>query len=405
MQSSSKEVKLFYMGRGNRKISQSGDGSRTKQKTKSLIPQGHRYMEEGFNVLLVGAHGTGKTESVVQMADELGLKLKIFNCATLDPYTDLIGVPVPSQNDDGSDELRMVRPRIIDEADIIFFDELNRARPEVQNAVFEIIQFGSLNGEELPNLRCCWSAMNPPDGEYLVEDVDPALLDRFDAYHVLKPKVSVPYMSQHMDKSTALALREWWEGHNREKRGPESYISPRRLTKLGVLFEKIGSRAVKQALPLGGEYDSGKLLALLKAAKRGDLQKELENQKDNDLRAGGAGLTKALATRASIAKNSDGIKEYLQNNPNDLETQQKIVTLLSSSVGTKRLLKEFPDVIEALPKSQIEALLSGMKWSKKRQISNILYNQRFGSLKLIDLSQYPNFKEAMQNCSINTYGA
>ena len=361
-------------------------------------------MEKGFSMLLVGAHGTGKTESVMQIADELGLKLKVFNCATLDPYTDLIGVPVPSKNDDGSDELRMVRPRSIDDADVIFFDELNRARPEVQNAVFEIIQFGTINDEELPNLKCCWSAMNPADGEYKVDDIDPALRDRFDVSHFMKPRVSVPYMATKMKKETALALREWWEAHNREKRGPESYISPRRLTKIGVLFEEIGPRGVKMALPSEGEFDSGKLLALLRAAKKGELQKELQDQKDNDLRSGGAGLTKALETRASIAKNSDAIAEYLQKNPDDLETHRKIVNLLSTQVGPKSLMTKYPDVLEGLPKREIEAIFSGMKWTKKNQFSNMFYNQRYGTLQIIDFSKYPKLREAMMNATINLYG-
>lgn len=394
------------MGRAARKAGASASPERgaTKTRSRTLVPQGHKYMENGFNMLLVGPHGTGKTESVMQIAEELGMKIKIFNCATLDPYTDLIGVPVPGQDDQGRDELKMVRPGTLQDAEVIFFDEINRAPIATRNAVFEIIQFRSLNGEELPNLRCCWAAMNPAGDDYDVEEIDPALIDRFDAYHHFKPKLSIPYMTKHMQKDTALALREWWEGHNQEKRGPESYISPRRLTKLGVLFETMGSRAVKQALPLGGQYDSGKLIALLEAAKKGELQKELKNQEANDLRSGGAGLQKALKTRAAMAKESEGLIEYLEKNPDDLDTHQKITDLLSSGVGTKRLLRDYADIMEALPKRNIEAIFSGMKWNKRNQISNMFYSQRYRGVQVLDLDTHPKLREAMQNCSIDTYG-
>lgn len=394
------------MGRANRKgTSGSADGSRGgSTRSRTLIPQGHKFMEEGFNVLLVGPHGTGKTESVLQIAEELGLKIKIFNCATLDPYTDLIGVPVPEENEDGSKELRMVRPGVLEDADIIFFDEINRAPLATRNAVFEIIQFRSLNGEKLPNLQCCWAAMNPSGEDYDVEEIDPALIDRFDAYHHFKPKISVPYMTGHMKKETALALKEWWDGHNREKRGPESYISPRRLTKLGILFESMGSRAVLQSLPPGGQYDSGKLIALLEAAEKGDLQKELKNQKANDLRSGGAGLTKALETRASMQKNSDGIVEYLENNPNDLETQNKITELLSSGVGSKRLLEKFSGIMEALPPRSIEAVFAAMPYAKKSQISNFFWSQRYKGMHTLDLDKHPKLRDAMAASGIDTFG-
>ena len=44
---------------------------------------------------------------------------------------------------------------------IDIFDELNRAKPKVRNAVMELIQFRSINGIKFNNLRMIWAAINP----------------------------------------------------------------------------------------------------------------------------------------------------------------------------------------------------------------------------------------------------
>lgn len=322
-------------------------------------------MEQGFNLLLIGPHGTGKTESVIQAAAAADKKLKIFNCATLDPYTDLIGVPVPVKDEHGEDELKMVRPRSLQEAEVLFFDEINRAPQATQNAVFEIIQFGTVNGERLESLICCWAAMNPPDDEqYLVEEIDPALIDRFDAYHAFKPKVSVQYMSQFIDKNIAQALAAWWTDHNRAKRGVESYISPRRLMKIGLLYQKMGNiRAVVQAMPPGGKYDTNKLKLLLEHAKDGKPLPATDSLNS-------AGNNEIEYTKKGILEQKDAVVSYLKANQKDLETQNKIANALSTGVGAKRLLTEYAPVLDNLKVSVLEALFGGFSSSKRYQIYN-----------------------------------
>src|SRR3990167_4939767 len=224
------------------------------------------YIKHGFNVLLIGPAGTGKTESVRDIASQFGLKVKSYSCATLDPFTDLVGVPVPQKDEKtGREYLKMVRPIDIDEADIVFFDELNRARTEVQDAVLEIINNRTINGDLLPNLKCCWAAMNPPNDVYNVDELDPALMDRFDIYLEFSPRPSVAYMTQHVSKPVAIALKSWYDDRIKSKR--EEYISPRRLMKIGLVFEACKTKSsVLQSLPPGGKYDSSKLYQLLNQA-------------------------------------------------------------------------------------------------------------------------------------------
>ena len=135
-----------------------------------------RYLTLNFNVLFTGKHGVGKTSILSKTFEDEGIKWKYFSAATMDPWTELVGIP---ENVNG--ELEFIRPKSLDEYDAIFFDELNRAPDKVLNAIMELIQFKSINGRKFPKLRVVWAAINPPDEEdtYKVNTLDPAQLDRF----------------------------------------------------------------------------------------------------------------------------------------------------------------------------------------------------------------------------------
>jgi hypothetical protein len=332
----------------------------TNTATNNLLPQGELLLQQGMNVMLIGPHGTGKTQSVMDLCTELGLKMKYYSCSTLDPYTDLVGVPVPKKDEDGKDYLQMVRPREVDEAEFIFFDEFNRADAKTLNAIFEIIQFKSINGEKLPNLKACWAAMNPPDEDYQVEEIDPALLDRFDIFIEVMPKPSVAYMSQFVPEQVAKALHVWWNEHERsrntsntkKKRDRIDYISPRRLLKIGLIWEATGqnSGSVKRALPPGGTFESGKLIELLRSASSG-----------GKIASGGIGN----AAHPDFEYNAKGIHEsrteiikWLTDNPTALETHRAVLEGLRRGVGGVALTQEYGSVLNAISPSLLEAFIA-----------------------------------------------
>jgi MoxR-like ATPase len=139
-------------------------------------------------VLLVGEHGTAKTLFVERLAEALGLQLRHYNASLLN-YDDLVGIPVPDEAGTG---LRFcTTPGAIWDAELVFFDEVSRCRPDLQNKLFPIIHERRVNGVRLHRLRHRWAAMNPPAPEdpadapatgptYLgAEPLDPALCDRF----------------------------------------------------------------------------------------------------------------------------------------------------------------------------------------------------------------------------------
>ena len=133
-------------------------------------------------VLLVGEHGTAKTMLVERLAPALGLELRHYNASLLN-YDDLVGIPMPDDNGG----LRFVgTPGAVWDAEFVFFDEVNRCRPDLQNKLFPIVHERRVAGVALPKLRHRWAAMNPPAatddvlGGYLgAEVLDAALADRF----------------------------------------------------------------------------------------------------------------------------------------------------------------------------------------------------------------------------------
>ncbi len=139
-------------------------------------------------LLLVGPHGTAKSLLVERIATILGLSLRHYNASLLN-YDDLVGIPLPESD---GESLRFVStPSSIWDAQFVFFDEISRCRPDLQNKLFPIIHERRVTGIRLNNLRHRWAAMNPPapddpdtnaqPGEYYLgsEPLDPALADRF----------------------------------------------------------------------------------------------------------------------------------------------------------------------------------------------------------------------------------
>ena len=135
-------------------------------------------------LLLIGRHGTAKSFLLERLAKTLGLVYRFYN-ASLINYDDLVGIPLPNET---QTSLRYITtPTAIWDAEVVFVDELNRTRPDLQNKLFPIIHERRVQGVELEKLRYRWAAMNPAangdhDNEehYLgAEPLDPALADRF----------------------------------------------------------------------------------------------------------------------------------------------------------------------------------------------------------------------------------
>jgi hypothetical protein len=329
-----------------------------------MIPKGGEWMDADLNVMLIGLHGVGKTYAVREWAEKKDLKLKYYSCSTLDPYTDLVGIPVPIVDDSGRREIEMVRPRDIDEAEILFFDEFNRADDKVLDAVMEIVQFHSINGEPLPKLRMVWAAMNPPGQEDNVSDLDPSLVDRFDVYEEVTPAPSVEFLvSVGVRKGIAKALVGWYTEQNRNRRDTAQMITPRRLEKIGLFYEKTGD--YMQAIPLWfKDLDRKKLGQMLQDAE--NREKAMGNKRDG---SPSTGPTDRFEYSDEYFKNNAfAVASYLRDNQGDLETHNAAFQVLENRQA-KRLVRDFGDIVASLTPAIREAMMTDMNDGKFNRLT------------------------------------
>lgn len=131
------------------------------------------------SVMLRGRHGIGKSEIVVQIGEKLNMQVIDRRLSQMSEG-DIIGLP---ELKDGV--TRFCPPdwymTAVRTAVILFLDELNRAGLENQQAAMQIVLSHELNGVKLhPDTRV-YAAVNDSK-DYQVNEMDPALLDRFSVY-------------------------------------------------------------------------------------------------------------------------------------------------------------------------------------------------------------------------------
>jgi len=199
------------------------------------------WLECNLNVHLIGLHGVGKTALIKQCFDRAGVYAKYFSSPTMDPWCDFIGIPKERVNGDADSDgnptpfLDFVLPKDMrdDRVEAFFFDEFNRAHPKVQNAVMELIQFGSINGRTFKNLRVVWIATNPHEEDelaegvgYNVEKMDPAIADRFHIQFEVPYKPDKAFFYREFGKVMGKGAIDWWSALSPDH---QKFCSPRRL--------------------------------------------------------------------------------------------------------------------------------------------------------------------------------
>jgi len=160
-------------------------------------------MPADISILGRGDHGIGKSQLVFQLGEHYGLPVLDKRLSQMSEG-DMVGLP---KVEDGV--TKFLPPDWYAEACqkpcLIFFDELNRATPEVMQCAFQVcLDRVHLSGMKLhPQTRifaCVNSAQN-----YQINEMDPALLDRFWTVD-LKPTVE-----------------EWLENFAKQKLHPYVY--------------------------------------------------------------------------------------------------------------------------------------------------------------------------------------
>lgn len=213
------------------------------------------YLTHGLNVYISGEAGTGKTQCLKAAADRAGLKMGYMSAPTLDAYVDLVGIPVAEYKEALKKKvLEFIRKQDFEDIEVLFIDELPRGELKTLNAIFEVVQFGTINGDKaFPKLKAVVAAGNPMTDDYQgQQQLDYALVDRFDMYLETDTAADLPYFVDTFGKAVAKALVSWHKAHNAKEDG---YLSPRRLEKIGhtwKLMPEIGT--IKAMVPPGGKF-------------------------------------------------------------------------------------------------------------------------------------------------------
>jgi hypothetical protein len=135
-------------------------------------------------ILLRGRHGVGKSEVVYQLAEKLELPI-VERRASQMTEGDLVGLP----KTDG-DVTSFCPPDWLqescDNAVVLFFDEVDRAVPEVRQGLFELTDSRKLFGNHIHPDTIIVAAINGGEhgSQYQVGEMDPAELDRWTVFDV-----------------------------------------------------------------------------------------------------------------------------------------------------------------------------------------------------------------------------
>jgi len=130
------------------------------------------------SVIVHGLHGIGKSQVIKQFAQENGMEFIDRRLSQIESG-DLLGLP------DVSGEVTKYKlpswlPTDPKSRGILFLDEINRARRDVLQGVFQLVLDRQLGDYTLPKGWAVVSAINPNTDDYDVTNVfDEALMDRF----------------------------------------------------------------------------------------------------------------------------------------------------------------------------------------------------------------------------------
>jgi len=132
-------------------------------------------------LLISGPHGVGKSESYEQAAKRLGIDIKIFDLSVMEP-PDLIGLP---KIDNNKTSYNPPSSLPTEGKGLLIIEELNRCPRYMCAPCFQLMTARCLGTDYLlPKGWLPVVAINPDEGEYQVEALDPALLSRFSRVEV-----------------------------------------------------------------------------------------------------------------------------------------------------------------------------------------------------------------------------
>lgn len=239
--------------------------------------------------------------------------------------------------------------------------------------MFELTQFGSVNGEKLENLKAVVVAINPVADGYNVQELDTAFVDRFDVFLEAPAKINYGYFSGKFGKKRAQAATNWWNEYNSsytnspENSNPMIYISPRRLDKMLELhghFPTVGS--LKDSLPPNATANVHQLHAAL--VKPDSSAATLNVQRLINMSA----TAKRRNTTAPLVIKALNSPDVSNADKERLKTEFSLA--LSSSVGAGRLVQHWLPFLVQLSPAMTTSMQSGWAMKKRLDVATAVNN-------------------------------
>ena len=142
-----------------------------------------KYLSRSFSrpLLIWGGPGTGKTESVHRIGEELGLPVTSLIASTLEP-SDIGGIPFRTENGVEFEPLKFFKDLSLSASSkeaVLFLDEINTTHPTMQAPLLRLIQENKAGQYVLPPSVRIIAAGNPPDTTTSGWELTPPMANRF----------------------------------------------------------------------------------------------------------------------------------------------------------------------------------------------------------------------------------
>lgn len=184
---------------------------------KFIIHNNRRLEDEGKKttaVGLTGMPGLGKTMSIRQLAEELGMTCVIIRLSQIEEVGDISGFPIKEYEVNIGSETKWVSNDLLqsinncadyeftgksrmsyappawlpqefnEKGTIVFFDDYNRCNSLIANTIMEIVNEGKHVSWELPKYTNIILSSNPDSGEFNVTSMDSAFLSRYVDFNI-----------------------------------------------------------------------------------------------------------------------------------------------------------------------------------------------------------------------------
>lgn len=301
-------------------------------------------------IMLEGPSGIGKSQIVEDFARASGLAFTVLDLSLLEP-PDLVGLPVIS---DGRTHYASPAELPTSGRGVLMLEELNRAEVPVMQPALQLLSARKLHAYELPAGWICVAAINPEEGDYQVNRLDPALRSRFLQLSVCADRDAWLGWAAHMNVHPVIArvVRDHADAFDHASPRSWTYASEILHALAGDESADLVRVAMRGYLPSAWALLVADALAAMPALPRvalgDDLARAVKGARPDAVSMIAAQIRRALASPELVTRVANGLtfaqlEDYLAPLPGDLREQ--CLETAAESRAAAQLLGQDPRAI------------------------------------------------------------